>query len=56
MMYIVRWYEDDSYIATFKRYSRKAAAVKFANKLTVDCTIDTYTEYGEYVSTETYIK
>jgi hypothetical protein len=55
MIYIVRWY-DDSYIATYKRYSRKAAAVKFASKLNTDCTIDIYDEYGEYISTETYIK
>lgn len=55
MIYIVRWY-DDSYIATYKKYSRKAAAVKFASKLDTDCTIDIYDEYGEYISTETYIK
>lgn len=50
MIYIVRWHDDESPLMQCKRYERRDAALRFAEKLDVGCIIETYTDYGERVT------
>ena len=50
MNYVVSWENKDTGLTQYKRYVRKDAALKFANKLSCNCTLRTYTDFIDCVS------